>query len=151
MPHRPTDETAHLRDLGKRLAARRKRLGASLRDVSAEAGVSVNTLSRVERGHLPDLANFRRIQTWLGEANPMTREVVSIPEVIGAHLRTDPLLPEDAAERIAGIVKDLYQALSKAPPATPVHLRAARTFTPEAAQELGDILSRMHTRLNANS
>src|SRR4051794_36432130 len=148
MPRRPMDETANLRALGSRVAARRKRLGASLRDVSAETGVSVNTLSRVERGHLPDLENFRRIQTWLGEAKPSTREVLSIPDVIGAHLRTDPLLPGEAAEKIAGIVKDLYEALARPPAAAPVHLRAARTFTPDAARELGDILGRMHNRLN---
>lgn len=148
MPRRPTDETAHLRELGSRVAARRKRLGLSLRDVSAETGVSVNTLSRVERGHLPDLENFRRIQTWLGEAQGTAREAVSIPEVIGAHLRTDPLLPGEAAEKIAGIVKDLYEALARPPAAAPVHLRAARTFTPDAARELGDILGRMYNRLN---
>lgn len=148
MPRRPTDETANLRELGSRVAARRKRLGLSLRDVSAETGVSVNTLSRVERGHLPDLENFRRMQTWLGEAHATAREAVSIPEVIGAHLRTDPLLPGEAAEKIAGIVKDLYEALARPPAAAPVHLRAARTFTPDAARELGDILGRMYHRLN---
>lgn len=148
MPRHPMDETANLRELGSRVAARRKRLGLSLRDVSAETGVSVNTLSRVERGHLPDLENFRRMQTWLGEAQPTAREAVSIPEVIGAHLRTDPLLPGEAAEKIAGIVKDLYEALARPPAAAPVHLRAARTFTPDAARELGDILGRMYNRLN---
>ena len=150
MARRPTDETGNLRDLGTRVAARRKRLGLSLRDASAEIGVSFNTLARVERGHLPDLENFRRLTNWLGEAQPPTAtEAVSIPEVIGAHLRTDPLLPGEAAERIAGIVKDLYEALAKAPAAAPVHLRAARTFTPDAARELGDVLGRMYTRLNA--
>ena len=149
MPRRPTDETANLRELGSRVASRRKRLGLSLRDVSAETGVSVNTLSRVERGHLPDLENFRRIQTWLGEAQPTAREAVSIPELIGAHLRTDPLLPGEAAEKIAGIVKDLYEALARPPAAAPVHLRAARTFTPDASRELGDILGRMYNRLNS--
>lgn len=149
MDDRPTDETPDLRELGSRVSARRKRLGLSLRGASAETGVSINTLSRVERGHLPDLENFRRIQTWLGDSQLVTRQAISVPELIGAHLRMDPLLPGEAAEKIAGIVKDLYEALSKAPPATPVHLRAARTFTPDAARELGDILGRMYTRLNA--
>lgn len=149
MSRRPTDETTtDVRALGTRVAARRKRLGLSLRDLSAETGVSINTLSRVERGHLPDLGNFRRIQAWLGDAQPAAREATSTPDVIGTHLRTDPLLPADAAEKIAGIVKDLYEALSKAPRATPVHLRAARTFTPDAARELGDLLDRMYQRLN---
>lgn len=150
MPRRPTDETTpDVRDLGTRVAARRKRLGLSLRDAGAETGVSINTLSRVERGHLPDLENFHRIQAWLGDAQPTVREATSTPEVIGTHLRTDPLLPAEAADRIAGIVKDLYEALSKPPRATPVHLRAARTFTPDAARELGNLLNRMYQRLNS--
>jgi transcriptional regulator with XRE-family HTH domain len=150
MPRRPTDETAiDVRDLGGRIAARRKRLGLSLRDASAESRVSLNTLSRVERGHLPDLENFRRIQVWLGDPQATAREATSTPDIIGTHLRTDPLLPSEAAEKIAGIVKDLYEALSKPPRATPVHLRAARTFTPDAARELGDLLDRMYQRLNA--
>lgn len=151
MARRHTDDTSDFRELGTRVSARRKRLGLSLRDASAETGVSINTLSRVERGHLPDLENFRRIQAWLGESQSTTREAVSIPEVIGAHLRTDPLLPGEAAEKIASIVKDLYEALARPPAAVPVHLRAARTFTPDAAQELGDILGRMYSQLNAKS
>jgi transcriptional regulator with XRE-family HTH domain len=150
MPRRPTNETSHdVRELGTRIAARRKRLGLSLRDASAETGVSINTLSRVERGHLPDLDNFRKLQTWLGEAQPTASEATSTPDVIGTHLRTDPLLPAEAADKIAAIVKDLYEALSKPPRATPVHLRAARTFTPDAARELGNLLDRMYQRLNA--
>lgn len=152
MPQRPTNETAHLRELGVRVGARRKRLGLSLRDASAEIGISFNTLARVERGHLPDLENFRRLTTWLGESPaPDTTETISIPDVIAGHLRTDPLLPGDAADRIAGIVKDLYEALAKPPAGAPVHLRAARTFTPDAARELGDILGRMHTRLSGGN
>ena len=149
MPRRPTGETTtDVRALGTRVAARRKRLRLSLRDLSAETGISINTLSRVERGHLPDLENFRRIRAWLGDAQALASEATSTPEVIGTHLRTDPLLPTEADEKIAGIVKDLYEALSKAPRATPVHLRAARTFTPDAASELGDLLDRMYQRLN---
>ncbi len=149
MDQRSIQETA-LRDLGGRIAARRKRLGLSLRDASAEVGISFNTLARVEKGHLPDFVNFRRLLAWLGESETSASpEQGSTPDVIAGHLRTDPLLPPDAANRIAGIVKDLYEALAKPPLAAPVHLRSARTFTPDAACELADLLGRMHDRLAA--
>jgi transcriptional regulator with XRE-family HTH domain len=149
MDQRSMQETG-LRDLGGRVAARRKKLGLSLRDAGAEIGVSFNTLARVEKGHQPDLENLRRLLAWIGESVDSTApEQGSTPDLIAGHLRTDPLLPPDAAARIAAIVRDLYDALAKAPTATPVHLRAARTFTPDAARELADILGRMHERLVA--
>ena len=54
-------------DLGAVLKARRRQKRLSLRDLHELTGVSVNTLSRVERGHVPDLENFRRIVDWLDE------------------------------------------------------------------------------------
>ncbi len=138
-----------LRALGGRAAALRKKRGLSLRDAAAEIGISFNTLARVEKGHLPDLQNLQRIQAWLGDtpARPAPAPGVSTPEAIASHLQTDPMLPPEAAARIAGIVRDLYEALAKTPAATPVHLRAARTFSPDASRELADILARMHERL----
>lgn len=56
----------HARRLGDTLKAERRSRRLSLRDVSDETGVSVNTLSRVERGHLPDLKNYQRLVNWLG-------------------------------------------------------------------------------------
>lgn len=148
MPKPATSGTERLEDLGQRVKARRDDLHLSLRDASAEIGVSFNTLSRVERGHLPDLENFRRISRWLGDADgegEVTGE--STPEMVATHLKTDPLLPPEAADRIAAIVKDLYQALARPPADVPLHMRAAKTFTPDAARLLADVLSRMHRRL----
>jgi len=147
MDQRATDRTAEFDDLGDRVRARRKDLGLSLRAASADIGVSFNTLARVERGHLPDLGNFRRITAWLGDRDAEPARS-STTEAIAAHLRTDPLLPRDAAERIASIVKDLYGALAKTPADVPVHLRAAKTFAPDASRLLGDLLERMHRRLH---
>ena len=156
MDQRSTSDSSELRRLGSRVAAQRKRLGLSLRDASADIGISFNTLARVERGHLPDLENFRRLQQWLGEATPETpgesrMEPTSTPETIAAHLRTDPLLPVEAADRIAAIVRDLYDAMAARPATAPLHLRAARTFTPPAAEGLADLLSRMQAGLLRDS
>lgn len=157
MDQRSTSDSDELRRLGSRVGAQRKRLGLSLRDASADIGISFNTLARVERGHLPDLENFRRLQQWLGDpTTPETpgesrMEPTSTPEAIAAHLRTDPLLPVEAADRIAAIVRDLYDALAARPATAPLHLRAARTFTPPAAEGLADLLSRMQAGLLRDS
>ncbi|MBB2708161.1 MULTISPECIES: helix-turn-helix domain-containing protein [Rhizobium] len=43
----------------------RKRAGLGIRSAAAQADVSAATLSRVENGHLPDLATFAKICRWL--------------------------------------------------------------------------------------
>jgi transcriptional regulator with XRE-family HTH domain len=143
-----------VRGLSQRVGARRRDQGLSLRDAAAEIGLSFNTLARVERGHLPDLDNLRKIQRWLGELDEAKGRGEnargSTPELIATHLRTDPLLEAEAADRIAAIVRDLYDALAKRPMAAPLHLRAAKTFKPDSANALADILGRMQTKLRTD-
>lgn len=148
MADRPTDATAPVRDLGARSKAQRESYGLSLRQASAEIGVSFNTLARVERGHLPDLQNYQRIVRWLGLAGDEVQPE-STPDTVARHLKTDPALPPDAAKRIADIVNDLYKALARPPTDTPFHLRASRTFTPDAATRLADLLEGLKTALEA--
>lgn len=148
MEDRPTPATASVRDLGERAKAQRETHGLSLRQASAEIGISFNTLARVERGHLPDLQNYQRIVRWLGLAGDEVQPE-STPETVARHLKTDPALPPEAAKRIADIVNDLYAALVRPPLDTPFHLRAARTFTPDAARHLGDLLEGMKSALEA--
>ncbi len=131
---------------------RRTQERLSLRDAAAQVGISFNTLARVEGGHLPDLEIFRRIVDWLGLpiasffAEESTRST-STPEVIAQHLRADSALSTEAAGRIAEIVRDLYSALAQPQRTTALHLRAARTFKPAAAQILASMLSDMDLAL----
>jgi transcriptional regulator with XRE-family HTH domain len=132
--------------------AHRVRTGLSLRMAAKEADVPFNTLARVEKGHLPDLANFRRIVDWLGVEperffRPQRFRTETTVDVIGHHLARDPNLSPAAAERIAGLVQELYQSLARRESRTPVHLRAASTFTPAAADKLGEILESLHQEL----
>jgi len=50
--------------LGLRLVEKRGAKG--VREIAREIGISPATLSRVERGHLPDLETFKKICKWLG-------------------------------------------------------------------------------------
>lgn len=67
MEHREETKLPILEDLGRRVAKHRETLGLGIRAAAREIGVSHPTLSRIERGHLPDLENYQRICRWLGE------------------------------------------------------------------------------------
>lgn len=57
--------TLTIGDLGRLVAAKRGTRG--VRSAAAEADVSSATLSRVENGHMPDLATFAKLCKWLGK------------------------------------------------------------------------------------
>lgn len=67
MEHKEETKLPILEDLGRRVAKHRETLGLGIRAAAKEIGVSHPTLSRIERGHLPDLENYQRICRWLGE------------------------------------------------------------------------------------
>jgi|SRR5882724_13499892 len=52
-----------LENLGRLLQEKRGARG--IREVAREIGISHATLSRVERGHLPDLENYQKICKWM--------------------------------------------------------------------------------------
>lgn len=129
------------------IARRRAELGMSLREASTASEVPVATLSRVEQGRIPDLETFRRIVGWLGVPPEQfftpTNHTESTPEVITEHLMADSALTREAADTIAGIVRELYQKLASPGGPTALHLRAAKTFTPPAQALLADLLEEM--------
>ncbi len=140
-----------LADLGPLVSQRRFELKLSLREAADASGVPPATLSRIEQGRMPDLATFRRVVGWLGlppeRFFTSTERAESTPEAIAEHLMADPALPADAADKIASIVRDLYQSLASTDRRLAVHLRAAKTFTPPALRLLTDLLDEMQTAL----
>jgi transcriptional regulator with XRE-family HTH domain len=148
------DEPVDIEQLQTLVKAHRERLGLSLRAAAEQADVPFNTLARVEKGHLPDLANFRRIVLWLGLAperffQPPMFRVENTPEIIASQLAQDPNLTAAAAETIADVVRELYGTLAAKDRDVAVHLRAAKTFTPDAARLLGQILQEMQDALES--
>lgn len=146
----PEPDTAKL---GAVLRARRREKHLSLRDLHELTGVSVNTLSRVERGHIPDLTNFRRILEWLDEPAERFLEPASdasTPEAIARHLRADRRLTQEAAATLAGMVEEMYRKLIGQQPTLSLHLRSAKTFTPGAGALLAEIFGEMQSNLEAS-
>ncbi len=144
-----------LNDLGRLVAAERSRRGLSLREAADAVGIPFNTLARVEKGHVPDLPKFKRLVEWCG-ANiadffEAQEKAAVTTDVIAEHLRSDRNLPLDAAERIAAIVTELYEALARPERVSAVHLRAAKTFRPDAARALGELVDDMREALLRDS
>ena len=133
-----------LSDLGRLVLAERSRRSISLRGAALEIGIPFNTLARVEKGHVPDLPKFKRLVEWCGtdikQFFEIQQKTSATTDVITEHLRADRDLSHEAAERIAGIVGDLYRALARPQEIVAVHLRAAKTFRPDAARSLGALL-----------
>ena len=98
--------------IGKLLMERRGTRG--IREVAGEIGVSAATLSRVERGKLPDLLTFQKICKWLR---------IDPAQVLDVHL-PDGKRPTD----------------SKTTPSVAVHFRADAALTPEAAKDLAELI-----------
>jgi transcriptional regulator with XRE-family HTH domain len=140
--------------LGEMLRGRRRQKRLSLRDLADQTGVSFNTLSRVERGHVPDLRNLRLIADWLEvpvEIFIEPSDEASTPEVIARHLTSDRHLSPEAAAKIAQLVEDMYRRVVSEQPTLAVHLRSARTFTPAAGAALADILREMQAALASSA
>lgn len=138
-------ESKHLEDLAALVAGYRRSRKLSLRKAAEETGVAFNTLARIEKGFIPDLETFRRVSAWIGMSPGEFFEKagggkLSTPELIAAQLKADPALSDEAAERIARIIQDLYGALATPDEAVAVHLRAAKTLRPAAARCLGALL-----------
>ncbi|MBT3152736.1 helix-turn-helix transcriptional regulator [Streptomyces sp. CHD11] len=155
-PGTPTEvERLDINELGRLLRERRGSL--SLRQAAAEACVSFSTLSRVEAGAQPDLASFTALCAWLRLPpsrffTPVAaREVSPLDQAI-THLRADPRLSDEAAERISAVLRDLYAALAKdsapAKPAVACHLRASPFLRPGVPARLASLLSDMNDELH---
>lgn len=142
--------TEPIANLASTLRARRREMRLSLRDLADQTGVSFNTLSRVERGHVPDLTNFQRIIDWLGmPAGAFLDAEPSTPRAIARHLLSDRRLSQEGAAKIAEMVEEMYRNLASGQPGIAVHLRSARTFTPTAGALLADILGDMRAKIAA--
>lgn len=149
-------EPIDIDELRARVVQARQEQGLSLRAAAEQAEVPFNTLSRVEKGHLPDLANFTRIVIWLGLepgiffTGPRRQRQPNTPERIKHSLLSDPHLTEGAAAQIAALVQNLYEKLATPVGDAEVHLRAHSTFIPDAARQLGILIEHMQNRLLAD-
>jgi len=101
-----------LQTLGRKLAEKRGAVG--IREAAKEIGVSPATLSRVERGHMPDLETFGKICRWLnidpGEVLG-TGTASSAKELVAVHFRKAQALKPETAQALAQMILAERRAL----------------------------------------
>lgn len=97
---------------GRRLE--QARAGRGVRAVAREIGVSPATLSRVERGYMPDLETFGKICRWL-KVDPAeilgVKQVVTRRPSVAVHFRKDQALHPDTAQALAEMILAAQRAL----------------------------------------
>jgi transcriptional regulator with XRE-family HTH domain len=95
-----------------RLAAE-KRGAHGVRTAAKEIGISAATLSRVERGFLPDLETFRKICKWLGldagEVLGLTTPKRATPQVT-VHFKKAQALTPATAQALGQMVLAAHRA-----------------------------------------
>jgi transcriptional regulator with XRE-family HTH domain len=101
-----------LQTLGRKLVEKRGTRG--IRETALEIGISHGTLSRLERGHLPDLDTFGKVCKWLnidpGEVLGVHSQPGPISRV-GVHCRKDQVLAPAAAHALAQMIIAAQRAL----------------------------------------
>lgn len=100
--------TIPVKQLGAELRRVRKEKGLSLRDVKEITGISPSTLSRIERGHIPDVAVIGDLADFLGvtvqagsQADGDIKTDEDMVKAIEVHLRANKNLDENVARAIA--------------------------------------------------
>lgn len=102
-----------LESLGRRLLEKRGNLG--IRETAREIGISHSTLSRVERGYLPDLETFSKICAWL-KINPGDVLGAQAPSKaargnVSVHFRKEQTLAPRTAQALAEMILAAQRAL----------------------------------------
>lgn len=116
----PESEEIDLKKLA--VLVSKKRAGRPLREVAEEiGGVSAPTLSRIEKGNLPDIDTFMRLCRWLRvspedfqskHAKTTVEADITSPERICAFLRADRTLPPETSKALATLIEVAYKGLS---------------------------------------
>lgn len=102
------------------MLVRSKRLTRGLRETAKEIdGISFATLSRVERGKMPDMDTFLALCDWLevppSELIKNTSDIAPLntPDAISIQLRSDKNLNPAIANALAALIKAAYIDLSQ--------------------------------------
>lgn len=100
-----------LESLGRQLAEKRGAIG--VRAAAKDIGVSPATLSRVERGYLPDLDTFAKVCRWLQIDPGQVLGIVpppSAPPRVAVHFKKDAALAPKTAQALAQMVLAAHRA-----------------------------------------
>jgi len=101
-----------LQTLGRKIMEKRGEKG--IRETAKAIGISHGTLSRLERGHLPDLETFAKVCKWLRIEPAEVLGVVSdsrTTPTAGVHCRKDQALAPATAQALAHLILAAHRAV----------------------------------------
>ncbi|HYG81418.1 MAG TPA: helix-turn-helix transcriptional regulator [Pyrinomonadaceae bacterium] len=101
-----------LQTLGRKLIEKRGRRG--VRDTAKEIGISHGTLSRLERGYLPDLETFGKVCRWLSIDPGEVLGTQSAPGAglkVALHCKKSQALAPETAHALAQMIIAAHRAL----------------------------------------
>lgn len=108
-----TSKTLNLKGFAEKI--KEKRGSEGIRVTAEKVGVSPSTLSRIERGYLPDLEIFKLLCDWL-EVNPgdvlgtkIGTQKVDVPAV---HFRKETTNTEETVNHLAKMILHAQTALN---------------------------------------
>ena len=91
------------------------RVGRGIRAVALEIGISHATLSRVEKGHLPDLETFQKICSWL-KVDPNeflgTKQVDRQTPEVRVHFKKDRTLHPETSKALAELIQLAHKEIN---------------------------------------
>jgi transcriptional regulator with XRE-family HTH domain len=93
-----------LEDLGRLVLEKRSKLELGIRGAAREIGISHATLSRVEKGFLPDLENYEKIRRWLGIVGDIVTPQPAAANVPQVHFRRDKTATPATAAALARMI-----------------------------------------------
>jgi transcriptional regulator with XRE-family HTH domain len=112
--------------LGERLRKTRRKRGLTLQQVAEETGISVATLSRIERGFYGNLKSdtLVTLTDWMGtEVEKLKKQppqvlrrgrpVESTPDIVELHLRADKKLDRKTAIALGNLFRTVYEQLTE--------------------------------------
>lgn len=101
-----------LQTLGRKIIDKRGEKG--IRETAKTIGISHGTLSRLERGHLPDLETFAKVCKWLridpAEVLGVSPQSRSAPRA-AVHCRKDQVLAPATAQALAHLILAAHRAV----------------------------------------
>jgi transcriptional regulator with XRE-family HTH domain len=101
-----------LESFGRKLMEKRGNIG--IREVARVIGISPSTLSRVERGHLPDLLTFQKLCKWLKiDASEVLGAKQTSSEIsnVAVNFRRDQAIKPETAQALAHLIITAQKAL----------------------------------------
>ena len=112
--------------LGERLRGLRLERGLTLQQVSEQTGISVATLSRIERKTAKSLNSntLLTLTEWMGTGMELLRKepqpvvekgktIEYMPDIVELHLRADKNLDRKTAAALADLFRSVYEQLTE--------------------------------------